>query len=425
VAGAVRYRWAPLAGLAVVVYLMAELVANGAASRLLSPIGPVEVAGGLALAVGLVLGFVAGIAALVGGYLPARPSLGRAARWRRVAAVSAGLVGILALAAAAYVVRNVTYSSWDASRVGRAGFVEKQVDVNGSTLNYAEGPDNGPPLLLVHGQLTDWRHWGPVLPELSRRFHVFAVDCPGHGGSARAPEKYTARAIAADLEQFLAQVVGEPAVVAGHSSGGLVAAGLAAGAPDRVRGVVLEDPPFFSSVLPHAEKTINYVDLSTVAHNFLSSGETDFTAYYLRHSATWDLFGKELQNQAVNRWTENPGEPLTLPLMPPMFNELFAAMPDYDPRFGDAFYTGRFHQDFDHAATLDRITVPAVLIHTNWSYDDNGILLGAMDAEDAERARSLIDDVEFVKVDSGHSFHAERPDDFLRIVLRFTDRLAQ
>lgn len=339
--------------------------------------------------------------------------------------VSAGLVASLALSAAGYIIRNTTYASWDASRVTRAGFVENQVKVNGSTLNYAEGPDNGPPLLLIHGQVTDWQNWNRVLPELSHHFHVFAVDCYGHGRSARVSEKYTANALAADMEQFLAQIVSEPAVVAGHSSGGLLAAGLAANAPHRVRGVILEDPPFFSSVLPRAKKTFNYVDLSTTAHEYLRSGERDFTTYYVRHAAMWDLFkdGKEgLKNHALDYREKHPDEPLKLFYMPPLFNEPFRAMQSYDPRFGEAFYNNSFHQDFDHADILKRITGPAVLIHTNWSYDKRGILLAAMDRNEAERARSLIEDVEVFKVDSGHGFHFENPKEFIRIVLEFEDR---
>ena len=338
----------------------------------------------------------------------------------------AGLVVLLVLIAAGYIIRNMNYSSWEASGVRRAGFVEKTIEINGSTLHYAEGPDNGPSLLLIHGQVTDWQNWNRVLPQLSRHFHIFAVDCYGHGRSAHNPEKYTAIALAADLEQFLVEIIGEPALVAGHSSGGLIAAGLAASAPERVSGVILEDPPFFSSVLPRAQDTFNYVDLSTAAHGFLESDETDFTSYYSRHAVLWDLFeGAKawIQNQALSYRRKHPDEPLKLYFMPPALNEAFRGMETYDPRFGVAFYDGSFHQDFDHAEILKRITVPAVLIHANWRYDDHGILLAAMDADDAERARSLLRDVTFHRADSGHGFHFEKPNEFIRIVLAFKDRL--
>lgn len=349
-------------------------------------------------------------------------------RTRRVVIVLAGHVALLALVVMGYLVRNKTYAVQEARAVWRAGFAEQRVEINGSSLNYAEGPDNGPPLLLLHGQVTDWQSYNRVLPKLSRHFHVFAVDYYGHGGSAHVPGKYTANALTENLAQFVGQVVGEPVIVSGHSSGGLVAAGLAASAPELVRGVVLEDPPFFSSVLPRARETFNYVDLSTVAHKFLRSGATDFTTFYIRNGAIWSLFqdgAAPLRNYALRVRQAHPDRPVNLMLLPPSINELFRAMPSYDARFGEAFYTGTFHRDFDHAQVLRRIRVPAVLIHANWQYDDQGILLAAMDDRDAERARSLLDDVTFRRVDSGHNVHFERPDEFIQILREFGDRLAR
>ncbi|TMR06751.1 alpha/beta hydrolase [Nonomuraea turkmeniaca] len=351
-------------------------------------------------------------------------------RVRRVVRVSlpvvAGVVVLAAVAGGGYVYRNVSYAERDADAVRAAGFTEKQAIVNGSLMNYAEGPDHGPPLLLIHGQSTDWRNWSRVLPGLAERYHVFAVDCYGHGRSARVPEKYTAQALAADARRFLTQVVKEPAVVAGHSSGGLVAAALAADAPDQVRAVVLEDPPFFSSVLPRAERTFNYVALARPAHDFLRSGETDFTAYQIRHSAIWDLFKgakQSIQDHALTYRKEIPDEPLMLFYMPPELNEAFRAMDSYDPRFGEAFYDNDFHRGFDHAGTLSRIRVPAVLIHVIDRYDDNGVLLAAMSAEDAQRARSSLTDVRFYQADSGHGFHFERPGEFDHIMRDLEARL--
>lgn len=87
---------------------------------------------------------------------------------------------------------NTTYFERRMSAVDKAGFVEKQATIDGLSLTYAEGPDNGPALLLIHGQAVDWKNYAPVLPELSKRYHVFAVDVLGHGGSARAPQTCTA-----------------------------------------------------------------------------------------------------------------------------------------------------------------------------------------------------------------------------------------
>lgn len=42
---------------------------------------------------------------------------------------------------------------------------------------------SGPPLLLLHGVATERREFSRVLPALAARYHVLAVDLPGHGAS--------------------------------------------------------------------------------------------------------------------------------------------------------------------------------------------------------------------------------------------------
>ena len=56
----------------------------------------------------------------------------------------------------------------------QTGFTGKKVNLqDGSMINYGEGPDNGPALLLIHGQSGTWKDYASVLPELSKKFHVF------------------------------------------------------------------------------------------------------------------------------------------------------------------------------------------------------------------------------------------------------------
>ena len=169
----------------------------------------------------------------------------------------------------------------------------------------------------------------------------------------------------------------------------------------------------------------NHVDLATACHDFLASGETDFTAYYLRHSmALRYLFanGNQADLDAVLAYhLAHPTEPIHFPTMPSI-DEGFRAYGQYDPRFGEAFYTGSFNAGFDHATALSRIQVPTVLIQTNWAYSPDGILLGAMDDADAALARSLIRDVTYYKVDSGHAFHFEQPGNFGQILADFSRR---
>lgn len=320
---------------------------------------------------------------------------------------------------------NLTYARRAARAVARAGFVEKQAATDFPAINYTEGPNNGPLLLLIHGQAVDWRNWSPVLPALARDFHVVAIDCYGHGSSAHAPGTYTARKQAQHLAAFIETTFGTPALVAGHSSGGLIAAALAAQAPHLVNAVFFEDPPFFASVLPRAEKTFNHIALAAIAHAFLASGEKDFTLFHLNHSPMWDLFKglkPRIQKSVGGQRQNHPGRPPRIAYLPPGISELWRGFESYDPRFGDALFTGTYHDGLDHAETLSQITVPTTLVHTNWSYDPDGILLAAMDDKDAACATNLLHDTEYLKLDCGHEAHREKSAEFITALLHLKQR---
>ena len=104
-----------------------------------------------------------------------------------------------------------------------AGFTEKQFQGSEVSLNYAEGPSNGPPLLLVHGLSRDWRVFSVLLPELSRRFHLFAVDLRGHGKSGRVPRGYRISQFAGDISEFVRTQFPQGIAIFGHSLGAMTA----------------------------------------------------------------------------------------------------------------------------------------------------------------------------------------------------------
>jgi len=107
------------------------------------------------------------------------------------------------------------------------------------------GGDGMPPLVLVHGLSSSRETWTRLLPELTKRFRVLRFDQRGHGESSHVPGTYTLAHYMPDAISFCERIVGAPAVVAGHSLGGVVAAVLGRERPDLVRGVFLEDPPLY------------------------------------------------------------------------------------------------------------------------------------------------------------------------------------
>jgi pimeloyl-ACP methyl ester carboxylesterase len=86
----------------------------------------------------------------------------------------------------------------------------------------------------------------PLVPELAARWHVVAPDLRGHGASPRA-ERYTVRLCAEDVAALIAARGLAPAVVYGHSLGGLVGLELAAEWPSAVQAVIVGDSAVLAS----------------------------------------------------------------------------------------------------------------------------------------------------------------------------------
>jgi pimeloyl-ACP methyl ester carboxylesterase len=102
------------------------------------------------------------------------------------------------------------------------------------------------PLLLLHGLSSSRSTWSRLTAALRGRFRILALDDRGHGESDHASGSYLLPRYTSDAVAFLEQMSASPAVLIGHSLGGVIAATMAQQRPDLVRGVVLEDPPLFA-----------------------------------------------------------------------------------------------------------------------------------------------------------------------------------
>ena len=125
-----------------------------------------------------------------------------------------------------------------------SGFRERTIAANGIQHRVVTGTDEQkPPLLMLHGIYDRAEVWIPVADNLAQDYWLIMPDLRGHHQSDWPDEGYQLSDYAADATGLLdALEIDKPAVL-GHSLGARITMHLAGEHPDRVRAVVLEDPP--------------------------------------------------------------------------------------------------------------------------------------------------------------------------------------
>ncbi|MDF5721056.1 MAG: alpha/beta fold hydrolase [Rhizonema sp. PD37] len=96
-----------------------------------------------------------------------------------------------------------------------------------------------PPLLLVHGFGASTDHWRKNITGLCNDFEVYAIDLLGFGRSAKPKLQYSGDLWRDQLNDFITEVIGQKAVLAGNSLGGYASLCVAAQRPDTAAGLVL------------------------------------------------------------------------------------------------------------------------------------------------------------------------------------------
>lgn len=114
----------------------------------------------------------------------------------------------------------------------------RSVLVDGLRVAYREQGE-GPPLLLLHGGMSDSREWHRQLEALADRWRVVAWDAPGCGASDDVPAEWTLDDLAATVVGLASALGLGRAHLCGVSFGAGLALAVAARAPDLVRSLVL------------------------------------------------------------------------------------------------------------------------------------------------------------------------------------------
>lgn len=104
----------------------------------------------------------------------------------------------------------------------RDGHAQRLERPDGTVLQVESyGPDDAPPIILTHGWGTNSTEWYYLKRQLGDRFRLIVWDLPGVGLSTRSDAKdYSLEAFAGHLDAVL-RFVGKPAILLGHSIGGM------------------------------------------------------------------------------------------------------------------------------------------------------------------------------------------------------------
>ena len=295
---------------------------------------------------------------------------------------------------------------------------ERTVDLGEVRVNHAVlGDPDATPLVLVPGQSDSWWSYETVMPALAERFRVFAVDLRGQGRSTWTPGRYTLDLIAGDVQRFLDVVVGRPAVVAGHSSGGLVAAWLSAYAkPGQVLAVCCEDAPLFSSeARPAVGQSIDQAlgPLFALWSTWLGDQWRIGDVAGMTKALPRELPGEMLRSMAAIAGPPDPDAPPGPP----------QSLREYDPEWGRAFSSGAATASCDHATMLSHVRTPVLFTHHHREVDQaTGRLLGAVSDEQVRVAGDLVRRAgQSFEVrsfpDVPHSMHTHDPESYVDAVL--------
>ncbi|HSQ55679.1 MAG TPA: alpha/beta hydrolase, partial [Gemmata sp.] len=160
------------------------------------------------------------------------------------------------------------------------------VIANGTRFFYQQF-GTGPDVVLVHAVTSNQAVWVfSGLPDTiaAAGYRVTTYDLRGHGMSERPPTGYTSGAMAEDFRALHAALELEPALVVGHSFGGVVGTHAALIHPERVAGVILSDSffPGLKHIEPNFGRSNVWVDLrETFQKVGVDLGETvDFTRLF-------------------------------------------------------------------------------------------------------------------------------------------------
>jgi pimeloyl-ACP methyl ester carboxylesterase len=251
----------------------------------------------------------------------------------------------------------------------------------------------GPVLLLLHGVTRCGADWEPLFAALAEDWTIIALDQRGHGTSPRAGS-YLVTDYVADVVRFVQEETADPVVVFGHSLGAMVAAAVAAELPARVRGIILEDPPFHTmgNRIAGSAWQAQFTGMREAARKGGSVEEITDALADIRLPASGGGFKRlgDLRDRASLAWSAE-------------------CLSQLDPEVLTPVIEGRWLDGYDFPSLLSGLRCPTLLLQGDPSAG------GALTDADTESLKSIVSTCQQVRFPGcGHNLHRDRPESVLQ-----------
>ena len=273
----------------------------------------------------------------------------------------------------------------------------RRIEIHGHIgIHYAEA-GSGSPLVFVHGGMGDWQSWAPQWPAFTPWFHCFSYSRRFSSPNQNRLERtdHSALVEAEDLGALIDAWGAAPATLVGTSYGAYTALALALRSPDKVRALVLTEPP----VLPLADRVAGgraarehfEREVLRPSDAAFASGQTEVAIAMLTHGINGGGSQEAMSAAGLARRLRNAQAMRALALSD-------NAYPALDPQ------------------ALSLLDLPTLLLR--------GARTEAIHRATFEALAALMPRARTVEVpDAGHGVHRDNPQRFNEIVLAFLHRI--
>ncbi len=250
----------------------------------------------------------------------------------------------------------------------------------------SQGDASGTPLVLLHAIADSMRAFEPLLPHLPPWIRALAPSQRGHGDATGPSTGYRPGDFAADLVAFLDGVGVASAVIAGGSSGGVVARRFAIDHPERTLGLVLLGAPYALSEKPGIQEM-------------------------------WDSTFSKMTDPVDPQLVRDFAAATTSPWVPRDFIEMVIEENLKAPAHVWTQTMAGLLEDDSHRL-LGRITAPTLLI---WGLEDPILSLG-----DQKAVAAAVPNARLVVLEGlGHAFYWEDPGRVAAELVAFVESLSR